>query len=229
MGFLYTPLPFWIAVGGWIAAVGLLVLALWKRPFGRLQDATLQHVWLALVTTITVLWASNAWLDDGLVMHLLGATLLVTLFDWTLALVGMAAVIGVAAIVFDATWQGVGLTYLVYGALPVAVSTLLQRAALAWLPHNLPALIVGQGFVSPAIAVGIVAAAAAGVQIAIAEGTLVVVPSGYALNALLLALGEAWFYRHGDRADRGLPARVGNHLRRAPLPPRRASRMSRTA
>ncbi|WP_207880337.1 hypothetical protein, partial [Pseudomonas sp. 32_A] len=104
MGFLYTPLPFWIAVGGWIAAVGLLVLALWKRPFGRLQDATLQHVWLALVTTITVLWASNAWLDDGLVMHLLGATLLVTLFDWTLALVGMAAVIGVAAIVFDATW-----------------------------------------------------------------------------------------------------------------------------
>lgn len=193
MGFLYTPLPFWIAVGGWVAAVGLLVLALWKRPFGRLQDATLQHVWLALVTTITVLWASNAWLDDGLVMHLLGATLLVTLFDWTLALVGMAAVIGVAAIVFDATWQGVGLTYLVYGALPVAVSTLLQRAALAWLPHNLPALIVGQGFVSPAIAVGIVAAAAAGVQIAIAEGTLVVVPSGYALNALLLALGEAWF------------------------------------
>ncbi len=75
MGFLYTPLPFWIAVGGWIAAVGLLVLALWKRPIGRLQDATLQHVWLALVTTITVLWASNAWRDDGLVMHLLGATM----------------------------------------------------------------------------------------------------------------------------------------------------------
>lgn len=193
MGFLYTPLPFWVAVGGWIAAMGLLALALWKRPFNRLQDSTLQHVWLALVTAITVLWASNAWLDDGLVMHLLGATLLVTLFDWTLALVAMATVTGIAAIAFDATWPGIGLTYLVYGALPVIVSALLQRAAIAWLPHNLFAFILGQGFVSPMIAIGAVVGAAAAVQIALADGTLVVVPVGYGINALLLALGEAWF------------------------------------
>ncbi len=79
MGFLFTPLPLWVGIGGWIAAVALLALAIWNRPFVRLQDATLQHVWLALVTAITVLWASNAWLEDGIVMHLLGATLLVTL------------------------------------------------------------------------------------------------------------------------------------------------------
>ena len=137
MGFLFTPLPLWVGVGGWIAAAILLALAIWKRPFVRLQDATLQHVWLALVTAITVLWASNAWLEDGLVLHLLGATLLVTLFDWTLALIAMGAVTVVAAIIFDAPWHGIGLTYLVYGALPVAVSSLLQRAAIAWLPHNL--------------------------------------------------------------------------------------------
>lgn len=193
MGFLYTPLPFWVAVGGWIAAVALLALALWRSPFKRLQDATLQHVWLALVTAIAVLWASNAWLDDGLVMHLLGATLLVTLFDWTLALVGTAVITGVAAVVFDTTWPGVGLTYLVYGALPVAVSALLQRAAIAWLPHNLPAFIIGQGFVTPLIAVGAVAGAAAGVQIALVGGDPAVLPAGYVLNTLLLALGEAWF------------------------------------
>jgi uncharacterized membrane protein len=193
MGFLYTPLPFWIAVGGWIATVALLALALWKSPFRRLQDATLQHVWLALVTAIAVLWASNAWLDDGLVMHLLGATLLVTLFDWTLALVATAIVTGVAALIFDTTWPGVGLTYLVYGALPVAVSALLQRAAIAWLPHNLPAFIIGQGFVTPLIAIGVVASAAGGVQIALVGGDPAVLPAGYALNTLLLALGEAWF------------------------------------
>ncbi|KVE29796.1 hypothetical protein WS67_00795 [Burkholderia singularis] len=193
MGFLYTPLPFWVAVGGWIAAVGLLVLASWRRPFGRLQDPTLQHVWLALITSITVLWASNAWLDDGLVMHLLGATLLVTLFDWALSLIAMAVVIGIAAFAFDATWQGVGLTYLIYGALPVAASALLQRAVLARLPHNLTALIAGQGIVSPAVASGAVSIAAAGVQIALANGAFVVIPSGYVLSALLLALGEAWF------------------------------------
>ncbi|CAG9227158.1 energy-coupling factor ABC transporter permease [Burkholderia gladioli] len=193
MGFLYTPLPLWVAVGGWIAAAAALALASWKRPFSRLKDPTLQHVWCALIATITVLWASNAWLDDGLVMHLLGATLIATLFDWTLALIAMGAVTGIAAVVFDASWQGVGLTYLVYGALPVAISTLFQRTAVAWLPHNLPTFIVGQGFVAPAVTIGIVAAAAAGVQIGIADGSALVIPAGYGLNTLLLALGEAWF------------------------------------
>ncbi|WP_179401819.1 energy-coupling factor ABC transporter permease [Burkholderia guangdongensis] len=193
MGFLYTPLPLWVGIGGWIAAAAVLALAIWNRPFARLQDATLQHVWLALLTAITVLWASNAWFEDGFVMHLLGATLLVTLFDWTLALVGMAAVTAVAAIVFDAPWQGIGLTYLVYGVLPVVVSSLLQRAANAWLPHNLLAFITGQGVVSPAVAVAAVAAAGAGVQLALNDGTPVVIPSGYMLNTAMLALGEAWF------------------------------------
>ncbi|KVV58545.1 hypothetical protein WT27_21640 [Burkholderia territorii] len=193
MGFLFTPLPLWVGVGGWIAAVALLALALWNRPFVRLHDATLQHVWLALVTAITVLWASNAWLDDGIVMHLLGATLLVTLFDWTLALIAMGAVTAIAAVVFDAPWQGIGVTYLIYGALPVAVSALLQRAAIAWLPHNLASFITGQGFLSPAIAIIAVAAAAAGVQLALADGVPVVIPAGYLLNTALLALGEAWF------------------------------------
>ncbi|AIO76237.1 energy-coupling factor ABC transporter permease [Burkholderia multivorans] len=193
MGFLFTPLPLWVGIGGWIAAAALLALAFWKRPFVRLHDATLQHVWLALVTAITVLWASNAWLEDGVVMHLLGATLLVTLFDWTLALVAMGAVTAIAAVIFDASWQGVGLTYLVYGALPVAVSALLQRAAIAWLPHNLLSFIAGQGFVSPAVAIVAAAAAAAGVQLALANGAPVVIPGGYLFNTALLALGEAWF------------------------------------
>jgi uncharacterized membrane protein len=193
MGFFYTPLPLWVVAGGWIAAALLLVLAIWKRPFVRLQDATLQHVWLSLITAITVLWASNAWLEDGVVMHLLGATLLVTLFDWTLALIAMGAVTVVAAIIFDAPWQGIGLTYLIYGALPVAVSLLLQRAANAWLPHNLFAFVSSQGVLSPALAIAAVAAAAAGVQLGLADGTPIVIPVGYLLNTALLALGEAWF------------------------------------
>src|SRR6202012_25338 len=121
MGFLYTPLPFWVAVGGWIAAVAVLALALWKNPFKRLQEPVLQHVWLAIIVAVSVLWASNAWLADGTVMHLLGATLIVTLFDWALALIAMVVVTGLAAIVFDAPWQGIALTFLVYGALPVGI------------------------------------------------------------------------------------------------------------
>jgi len=193
MGFLYTPLPLWVAVGGWAAAAVLLALAIARMPFRRLQDATLQHVWLALIVAISVLWASNAWLDDGPVMHLLGATLVVTLFDWALALIAMAAVSGIAAIVFDATWQGVALTFLVYGAMPVGVSALLQRACTAWLPRNLFAFIFAQGVVSPAIAVTVTTLSAAGIRLALSDGSLAVIPTGYALSILLLASGEAWF------------------------------------
>ncbi|WP_018420044.1 MULTISPECIES: energy-coupling factor ABC transporter permease [Paraburkholderia] len=193
MGFLYTPLPFWVAVGGWIATAMVIALALWKKPFKRLQDGTLQHVWLAIIVAVSVLWASNAWLDDGTVMHLLGATLVVTLFDWGLALIAMAVVAGLAAVVFDAPWQGIALTFLVYGALPVAISTLLQRICTAWLPRNLFMFIFGQGFVSPAIAVSLTAAAALGIHVMVSGGSMAVVPIGYPLSVLLLATGEAWF------------------------------------
>ncbi|HXZ07915.1 MAG TPA: energy-coupling factor ABC transporter permease [Paraburkholderia sp.] len=193
MGFLYTPLPLWVAVGGWIATAMLLALALWKNPFKRLQDATLQHVWLALIVALSVLWASNAWLEDGTVMHLLGATLVVTLFDWALALIAMAAVTGVAAVIFDASWQGIALTFVIYGALPVAISALLQRAIIRWLPRNLFIFIVGQGFLSPAIAVTATAFAAVASHVALTGGSMTVVPVGYAFSIFLLASGEAWF------------------------------------
>ena len=193
MGFLYTPLPLWVAVGGWIATAVLLALALWKNPFKRLQDATLQHVWLSLIVAMSVLWASNAWLEDGTVMHLLGATLVVTLFDWALALIAMAAVTGMAAVIFDAPWQVIALTFLIFGALPVAVSTLLQRAIIKWLPHNLFVFIVGQGFLSPAIAVTVTALAAVASHVALTGGSMTVVPMGYAFSIFLLASGEAWF------------------------------------
>src|SRR5580693_238258 len=180
MGFLYTPLPLWVAFGGWVATALLLALALWKNPFKRLQDATLQHVWLAIIVAVSVLWASNAWLDDGTVMHLLGATLVVTLFDWALALIAMAIVTGLAAVVFDAPWQGIALTFLVFGAFPVGISTLIQRASIAWLPRNLFMFIFGQGFVSPAIAVSLTTSAAVGVHIAVSGGSMTVIPVGYA-------------------------------------------------
>ncbi|HEY4804499.1 MAG TPA: energy-coupling factor ABC transporter permease [Paraburkholderia sp.] len=193
MGFLFTPLPLWVAIGAWVVTVGLLALALWKNPFKRLQDATLQHVWLAIAVAISVLWASNAWLEDGTVLHLLGATLVVTLFDWGLALVAMGVVVGLAALVFDAPWEGVALTFLLFGAFPVAISALLQRACTAWLPRNLFMFIIGQGFVSPAIAVSAAAYLALGTHVALNGGSALTVPAGYAFSVFLLASGEAWF------------------------------------
>ena len=192
MGFFYTPLPLWVAAGGWIVTAGLLALALVQNPFRRLQDGTLQHVWLGVIVAITVLWACNAWFDDGPVIHLLGATLMVTLFDWQLALIGVAATTALAAVVLDASWLTVSITYLLFGALPVGISTLLERASHAWLPRNLFTFIIGHGFIVAAIAVAAACGAMVLLEIGLA-GRPIAIPAAFMHGSLLLSGGEALF------------------------------------
>ncbi|WP_061146923.1 energy-coupling factor ABC transporter permease [Caballeronia arvi] len=192
MGFFYTPLPLWLTVGSWIAAAGLLALALLQRPFARVQDATLQNVWLGIIVAVSVLWACNAWFDDGPVIHLLGATLMVTLFDWRLALIGTAATTGLAAVVLDASWLSVATTYILFGALPVAVSTLLQRLSNVVLPRNLFTFIAGHGFITSAAAVAAACGATVLLEMAL-NGGPVVIPAAFTRGSLLLGAGEALF------------------------------------
>ncbi len=192
MGFFYTPLPLWLAAGGLIVTAAVIALALWKNPFRRLQDGTLQHVWLGISVAVTVLWACNTWFEDGPAIHLLGATLMVILFDWHLALIAMAAITGMAAVVLDASWPGVAVTFLVFGALPVAVSALLQKAMHAWVPRNLFVFIAGQGFLSSAVAVAAACGAGLSLEMFLA-GDARLVPSGFLLAASLLVAGEALF------------------------------------
>jgi uncharacterized membrane protein len=165
MGFFYTPLPLWLAIGGWIVTVGVLALGIWKNPFRRLQDSTLQHVWFGIVVAVTVLWACNTWFEDGPAIHLLGATLMVTLFDWQLAMAGMAVATGLAAVVLDATWPGVSVTFL---------------------------FILGHGFLTSAVAVAVACASGLLLQIVLADGRMFI-PAGFTLAATLLVAGEALF------------------------------------
>jgi uncharacterized membrane protein len=192
MSFFYTPLPLWLAIGGWIVTAVVLALACWKKPLRRLQDGTLQHVWFGVVVAVTVLWACNTWFEDGPAIHLLGATLVVTLFDWQLALIAMAATTGLASVVLDASWPGIAVTFLVFGALPVAISALLQKASNAWIPRSLVVFILGHGFLSPAIAVAAACGAGLVLEIALAQGR-VFMPTGLLLAASLLVAGEALF------------------------------------
>lgn len=192
MGFFYTPLPLWLASGGWIVTAMLLALAFMQRPFRRLQDATLQHVWLGIIVAVTVLWACNAWFDDGPVIHLLGATLMVTLFDWQLALIGMAATTALAAAVLDASWLTAPITYLLFGALPVGISTVLERASNAWLPRNLLTFIIGHGFIAAAIAVAAACGAMVLFEMGLA-GKSIPIPPAFIRGSLLLCAGEALF------------------------------------
>jgi uncharacterized membrane protein len=193
MGFLYTPLPLWLVVAGSLAAAGMIVLAGFRKPFHRIAEPALQHLWLGMIVAIAVLWTVNVWLGDGPVMHLLGATLMVTLFDWALALIAMAAVLGLVAVILGCPWEGIGLTFVIFGAVPVVVSALLQRAIAKWLPRHFSFFILGHGFVTAALALCSAAAAAVGIHMILHRAVAGVIPSSYWPGIALLMCGEAWF------------------------------------
>lgn len=193
MGFLVASVPLWIAVSGCIACAALAALALKGHPFQRLQTEAMQHIWLATLTALALMWTVSAWLQDGPALHILGATLLVTLFGWRLALLGMFIIIAVVAVMLDASWQGVGLTMLVCGAVPTFVSALIEAAIVKWLPHKRPIFVAGHGFAAAAVAslaTGVVDSLS---HTALRGGPLLVFPAHYAALLGLLALGEAWF------------------------------------
>ena len=125
MGFFYTPLPLWVAVGGWIVTAGLLALALVQNPFRRLQDGTLQHVWLgdhrrnyrAVGVQRLVRRRSR---HPSARRHADGHALrLAARADrrWPPRH-------ALAAVVLDASWPRYRITFLLFGALPVGISTL---------------------------------------------------------------------------------------------------------
>lgn len=153
MGFLYSPLPLWLAIGGWIVAVGALVGVGWRKPFLKLNTDALQHLWLSTVVTLAVLWTFDIWAQDGAVLHLLGATLMVTLFGWSLALIGSCVVIGLVALILGTPWQGVGLTMVALGIVPVLVSGGLQSILAARFPYRRAPFVLGQGVISSIVAV----------------------------------------------------------------------------
>jgi uncharacterized membrane protein len=192
MGFIYVPLPLAWIVCGWLAAAGLLAYAIWTRPLRRLRNDTLQHLWLATVVTFSVLWAIDQWFSDGPTFHLLGAALMVTLFDWALALIGMNVMIVLSALMLDAPLDTLGLTLVMLGAVPVLVALLLQRLMSAWLPHSRLVFVGGHGFVAPALS--LIAAALSGVVLHTAlTGAWTGFPPAFWDQVPWVAGGEAWF------------------------------------
>ncbi|MCY0387767.1 energy-coupling factor ABC transporter permease [Robbsia sp. Bb-Pol-6] len=153
MGFLYSPLPLWVAIAGWAVALCALAIAVRGRPFVKLSTDALQHLWLSTVVTLAVLWAFDIWVQDGAVLHLLGATLMVTLFGWALALVGSCVVVALVALILGSPWQGIGLTMLALGVLPVLISAGVQHVLAARLPSKRAAFVLGHGAATSILAV----------------------------------------------------------------------------
>ncbi|MDP2415905.1 MAG: hypothetical protein U1D25_15060 [Hydrogenophaga sp.] len=129
-----------------------LAVALWLRPWRMLQGELLTPALAALVL-LPGLWLLPQVLPKGLAIQFSGASLLVLMLGWPLAVVVLALValavwaVGSAdawAALSQAVWIG-----LVPATLALGIGTLLRR----WLPPNPFVYTLGRGFLGTAVAV----------------------------------------------------------------------------
>lgn len=141
----------WIWAGQGMYGV-LLAFAVWGAPWRRLKDSEQLNVFLGVCVALMLLWTLRAGILPGLNFHLLGATLLVLMFGWRLALIGLAIVLAAVTLSGKSGLSAYALNGLLLTVVPVLVSHALQRAAARWLPKHFFVYVFVQGFFNAGIA-----------------------------------------------------------------------------
>jgi uncharacterized membrane protein len=135
-------------------ALGLitLVLAVWLRPWRMLNGPLLTPA-LASAALLPVLWLLPQHMPAGLQVQLSGASLLVLMLGWPLAVLVLTLV---ALMVWAAGPGGFGLVlsqWIWIGLVPATLAMGLGALLRRWLPPNLFIYTLGRGFLVTAVAV----------------------------------------------------------------------------
>ena len=136
------------------SAVGLFCLgaALWLRPWRMLGGPLLTPALAALVL-LPWLWLLPQHMPQGLAVQFSGASLLVLMLGWPLAVLVLS---GVALAVWGLGDGGLALAvsqWLWVGLAPAALALLIGAALRRWLPPNPFVYTLGRGFLGTAAAV----------------------------------------------------------------------------
>ncbi|MGB0713432.1 MAG: energy-coupling factor ABC transporter permease [Gammaproteobacteria bacterium] len=114
----------------------VILLAAWTTPWARLKDSRTLNVWLGTIVVLIVLWNLRAHLDDGLNLHLLGATAMALMFGWHLGLIGMGVVNAVMVLLGNIHPWNLGMNGLVYTVVSISLAYTIFLVQEAKLPRN---------------------------------------------------------------------------------------------
>ncbi|WP_454741645.1 energy-coupling factor ABC transporter permease [Cupriavidus necator] len=190
---LSDPLLVFVSLAG-------LAWALTRRPWQLLRRNALQNAWLGAMLLVALLWMVRATLVGGLVIQLLGATLMVTLFGLPLALlslfvVDLVSLFGLEYLAghgwgqFD--WPSLWVRYVWLALLPALISAMLQALMRRLLPRHPFVFILGHGYFTAGLAALGASAAEAGWRHLMAPGLPLSVADTLTA-AVILAFGEAF-------------------------------------
>lgn len=136
----------------WAVAALALVVALALRPWRMLQGALLTPA-LAAVALLPWIWLLPQKMPHGMQIQLSGASLLVLMLGWPLAVLVLAAVAGVVWLVGHASLNEVLSQWVWVGLVPATLALGIGAVLRRWLPPNPFVYTLGRGFLGTAAAV----------------------------------------------------------------------------
>ena len=158
---LFAPAYLW---GGLLLYAVLLLVAVLTAPWSKIRDSEAQHVYLATVLAISLLWVMRGGIQAGLHVHLLGMTLLCLMFEWQFALLAASLVVAFITWQGAAGWEAFGLNTLLMGALPVLFTRGLLYVCQRRLPHNYFIYVFINAFLAGAVSILLAGVASAWLQ-----------------------------------------------------------------
>ncbi len=176
----------------WLAYAALLLAALWRAPWYKLDSEAL-HVFLGAVVCLMVLWSLRAGILPGLSFHLIGATAACLLFDWAFAVLAMSLVVAGVTVSGQGDWPSFALNLLLMAGLPIAITRFLLAFAWRRLPDNFFIYVFVNAYLAAALSNVAVGLLATGLHSAAGSYSPDRLLEGFLPFFLLTALPEAVF------------------------------------
>lgn len=169
-----------------LLAVLAVTLALWLRPWRVVGPLGPPWPWLAWCAAMPLVWGVDHYVGSVVVQPLSGATLLLMMAGWPLAVLGMVPVAVVTAVMAQLDGLEALHRFVWLGVVPATFALGLGALLRRWLPHHLFIYILGRGFIGTALS-----AASAGWLSALLHGG----PPGVDEDLLMVA---RWLAAWGD-------------------------------
>jgi len=170
MSFAQSVLAPWALIFTSLLSLGVVVWALWRRPWqALLEDTALQHRWLGATLAVVLMWQLRAQAVDWLTLHLVFTVLMTLVFKAPLALISNILINVAMVIIGRNEWTLLGANVLVTGIVPAAIIGTVWRLVDRRLPDNLMVFLFACGFFGAALAT--LGAGLAAVLLIIVAGT----------------------------------------------------------
>lgn len=188
-----------------------VTVALALRPWRATGAGGPPWPWLACCAVLPLCWGADKLAASAIIQPLSGASLLVLMAGWPLAVLALLPVAGVMASVGGLPWDEALHRLVWLGLVPGTLAMLLGAGVRRWLPGHLFVYIMGRGFFATWVAVattGWLALTQVGAPLGTSHGDLVLArfltASGEAfltgmLVAIFVAFRPGWLATYSDR------------------------------